>query len=53
MLGPAFHRYREGYRLARLACDLVEKHGFAAYQTKVYHDLAAVSLWTQPITSAI
>jgi predicted ATPase/signal transduction histidine kinase len=53
MLGPAFHRYREGYRLARLACDLVEKHGFTAYQTKVYHDLAAVSLWTQPITSAI
>jgi PAS domain S-box-containing protein len=53
MLGPAFHRYREGYLLARLACDLVEKHGFTAYQTKVYHDLAAVSLWTQPITSAI
>jgi predicted ATPase/signal transduction histidine kinase len=53
MLGPAFHRYLEGYRLARLACDLVEKHGFTAYQTKAYHDLAAVSLWTQPITSAI
>jgi predicted ATPase/signal transduction histidine kinase len=53
MLGPAFHRYHEGYRLGRLACDLVEKHGFTAYQTKVYHDLAAVSLWTQPITSAI
>jgi predicted ATPase/signal transduction histidine kinase len=53
MLGPAFHRYREGYRLARLACDLVEKHGFTAYQTKAYHDLAAVSLWTQPVTSAI
>jgi predicted ATPase/signal transduction histidine kinase/GAF domain-containing protein len=53
MLGPTFHRYGEGYRLARLACDLVEKHGFTAYQTKAYHDLAAVSLWTQPITSAI
>src|SRR5258708_2386872 len=53
MLGPAFHRYREGYRLARLACDLVEKHSFTAYQTKAYHDLAAVSLWTQPVTSAI
>ena len=53
MLGPAFHRYHEGYRLARLACDLVEKHGFTAYHTKAYHDLAAVSLWTQPITSAI
>jgi len=53
MLGPAFHLYGEGYRTARLACELVEKHGFTAYQTKVHHDLAAVSLWTQPITNAI
>jgi predicted ATPase/signal transduction histidine kinase len=53
ILGPAFHRYLDGYRLGRLACDLVEKHGFTAYQTKVYHDMAPISLWTQPITSAI
>jgi predicted ATPase/signal transduction histidine kinase len=53
ILGPTFHRYHEGYRLGRLACDLVEKHGFTTYQTKVYHDVALVSLWTQPITSAI
>ena len=32
ILGPVFHRYREGYRFAKLACDLVEKHGFIAYQ---------------------
>ena len=37
MLGPVFHRYREGYRFAKLACDLVEKHGFIAYRAKVYH----------------
>jgi predicted ATPase/signal transduction histidine kinase len=53
ILGPTFHRYHEGYRLGRLACDLVEKHGFTAYKTKVHHDVALVSLWTQPITSAI
>jgi predicted ATPase/signal transduction histidine kinase/GAF domain-containing protein len=53
MLGPAFHRYHEGYRFGRLACDLVDRHGFTAYHTKVYHELGAVSLWTQPITSAI
>jgi hypothetical protein len=29
---PVFHRYSEGYRFAKLACDLVEKHGFIAYQ---------------------
>ena len=30
ILGRVFHRYREGYRFAQLACDLVEKHGFIA-----------------------
>jgi predicted ATPase/signal transduction histidine kinase len=53
LLGPFFHRYREGYDVGRLACDLVEKHGFSAYHTKVYHEMGANSVWTQPITSAI
>src|SRR5260221_723600 len=53
ILGPVFHRYHEGYRLGRLACDLVEKHGFTGYRTKAYHDMGLVSLWTQPITSVI
>ena len=34
ILGPVFHRYSDGYRFAKLACDLVEKHGFVAYQAK-------------------
>ena len=53
ILGPVFHRYREGYRFAKLACDLVEKHGFIAYQAKVYHAMGLVAVWTQPIASAI
>jgi predicted ATPase/signal transduction histidine kinase len=53
ILGPSFHRFGEGYRLAKLAYSLVEKHGFTAYQTKVYHDVANVSRWTQPIRSAM
>jgi predicted ATPase/signal transduction histidine kinase len=53
ILGPAFHRFGEGYCLSRLAYNLVEKHGFTAYQTKVYHDVANVSRWTQPIASAM
>ena len=35
ILGPVFHRYSESYRFAKLACDLVDKHGFIASQTKV------------------
>jgi predicted ATPase/signal transduction histidine kinase len=53
VLGPNFHRYREGYRLARLACDLVEKHAFTAYDTKVYHAMGLAAFWTEPLTSAI
>jgi predicted ATPase len=53
LLGPVFHRYHEGYRLGRLACDLVEKHDFSVYHMKVYHEMGAISVWTQPLTSAI
>src|SRR6266481_4026423 len=53
ILGPVFHRYGEGYRFGRLACDLVEKHGFIAYQAKMYVLMGGVALWTQPITTAI
>jgi PAS domain S-box-containing protein len=53
ILGPAFHRYNEGYRFVRLACRLVEKHGFIAYQAKVEHSMGIAALWTQPITTAI
>jgi signal transduction histidine kinase/GAF domain-containing protein len=53
ILGPVFHRYGEGYRFAKLACDLVEKHGFIAYQAKVYRAMTRVAFWTQPIATAI
>ena len=53
ILGPVFHRYSEGHRFAKLACDLVEKHGFIAYQAKVYRSMGLAALWTQPITTAI
>jgi predicted ATPase/signal transduction histidine kinase len=53
VLGANFHLYREGYRLGRLACDLVEKHAFTAYDTKVYHAMGLASFWTEPLTSVI
>src|SRR5713101_5854243 len=53
MLGPVFHRYRDAYRFAKLACDLVEKHGFVASQAKVYSAMGAIAVWTQPIATAI
>jgi PAS domain S-box-containing protein len=53
MLGPVFHRYSEGYRFGKLACDLVEKHGFIAYQAKVHYSMWLAATWTQPIATAI
>jgi PAS domain S-box-containing protein len=52
-LGPVFHRYREGYRFAKLGCDLVEKHGFVDRQAKAYSAMGTVAVWTQPIACAI
>jgi hypothetical protein len=42
-----------GYRFAKLACDLVEKHGFIAYKVKVYDAMGLAAFWTQPIAVAI
>jgi PAS domain S-box-containing protein len=53
ILGPVFHRYRDGYRFARLACDLVGKDGFLADQAMVYIVMGHVAVWTQPIATAI
>jgi predicted ATPase/signal transduction histidine kinase len=53
VLGANFQCYREGYRLAKLACELIEKHGFTAYDTKVYHAMGLAAFWTEPITSVM
>jgi predicted ATPase len=53
ILGPVFHRYGDGYRFGRLACDLVEKHGFVADKAKTYISMEMVALWTQPPGVAI
>ena len=53
ILGPVFRRYAEGYHFGKLACDLVEKHGFAAYKAKTYFAMEIVVLWTQPIATAL
>jgi PAS domain S-box-containing protein len=53
ILGPVFHRYHEGYRFGKFACDLVDKHGFIASRAKVYFTMGLVALWTQPISAAL
>jgi hypothetical protein len=53
MLGPVFHRYRDAQRLAKLGCDLVEKHGFVAHRAYVHYAMGRVAWWTLPVATAI
>jgi PAS domain S-box-containing protein len=53
VLAGLFHRYGEAYRFCKLACDLVERHGFIASQPKVYVSMGAVAYWRQPIAASI
>ena len=52
-LGPIFRRYPEGFRLAKLGCDLVEKHGFFAYRAKVQDGMGIAAFWTHPLATSI
>jgi PAS domain S-box-containing protein len=52
-LGPHFGSYADGHRFAKLGCELVEKHGFTAFRSKVYLTMGAVSLWTQPMALSL
>jgi predicted ATPase/signal transduction histidine kinase len=53
ILGPFAHRYADGYRFGKVACDLVEKYGFLAYKAKTYFCMELVCCWTQPVQTAI
>src|SRR5260370_1803731 len=53
ILGPAFHRYRDGYRFAKLACDLVNKYGCVASRAKVYLAMVKVAFSSEPVVTAI
>ncbi len=52
-LGPDFHRYHDGHRFAKLACDLVEKHGFVAHQAQINFSMGMVAFWTHPLANVI
>jgi PAS domain S-box-containing protein len=53
ILGPVFHRYGDGLSFGKLACSLIEKHGFDSYKAKVYFCMQRAMLWKEPIDSAI
>jgi PAS domain S-box-containing protein len=52
-MGPAFGRYREGYRLASLAGELAERSNVFLDMARVGDTMALAASWTEPLTTAI
>jgi hypothetical protein len=48
-----FTKTQRGYRFAKLACHLVDKHGFIGSRAKVYLTAGITAPWTQPIGTPI
>jgi len=53
VLAPAFKQYREGYAFGKLACELVERHGFAASRGKALYSLEIINYWTRPLSISL
>jgi PAS domain S-box-containing protein len=48
-LARRFRRPAEGYRFARMALELMERHGFVAYKAKAHFQMRLISYWTQSL----
>ncbi|WP_437668508.1 AAA family ATPase [Sorangium sp. So ce131] len=48
-----FHQYEEGYRFGKLARELVARHGFAAYEAKLYYSLELITAWVDDLDKAV
>jgi len=53
LLGPLFRRYSDGYRFGRLACDIVERHGYLALKSKIYFAMEMVAIWAESPDTAL
>jgi predicted ATPase/two-component sensor histidine kinase len=53
LLGPAFNRYGDGYRVGEFACGLVSRRKLPLDIARVNHTMGLTSSWTQPLTTSI
>ncbi|MET0499455.1 MAG: AAA family ATPase [Steroidobacteraceae bacterium] len=53
LMGPAFGRYREGYRITWLAHDLAVKWNLPLDMARTGDTMGLTSSWTQPLTASI
>jgi PAS domain S-box-containing protein len=53
LLGPLFHRYAEGERFARLACELAVAGRASGGEARIRYAMALVESWTRPVDEAL
>jgi predicted ATPase/GAF domain-containing protein len=53
MASCPFGDYHEGYRIGKMACDLLERRPLIHFGARTYHNFAVVVPWTQPLREAI
>jgi PAS domain S-box-containing protein len=51
-IGPYFGDYRAGFRLAKLAYELVERPGFRRFEARTYHVCGFLMAWSSHVRAA-
>ncbi len=51
-IGPYFGDYRAGFRLAKLAYELVERLGFRRFEARTYHVCGFLMAWSSHVRAA-
>lgn len=53
LIGHRYGEYRLGFQYGTLARDLVQRHGYDAFEAKTLLPLDQLSVWTQPLSFTI
>lgn len=53
LIGHRYAEYRLGFEYGTLARELVNRHGYDAYEAKTLLPLDQLSVWTQPLSYTI
>src|SRR5262249_48716609 len=51
--GPHFGHHERAYRLAKMACDLIERHGLKHFGGRTHFNFSILIPWTRPFRDGI
>jgi PAS domain S-box-containing protein len=53
MAGGRLGQYHEGYRLGKMACDLLQRRPLSHFGARTYYHFAVLVPWTRPLREAV